>query len=180
MTIKQRTEMDCGICCVAMALGLPYERVIAAADEKFQETMAQHGIEDGMLHELLARLGLQLDRDYCGRYLSMHYGSIAFTRNMLWGRRAIVEVKSKNIRYGEDSGLHFVYWDGAALHDPSNKTTYEWAEVEPIKMWLFSETARPLPPVVINIASEVSSREQVATILAALNEASAAGRLVLL
>ncbi len=137
--INQRTEMDCGICCVAMALALPYERVIAAADEEFRETMATNGITDAMLHQLLSGLGLEMNRDYAARYLSLNYGSVAFTRNMLWGRRAIIEVKSKNFRYGADCGLHFVFWDGEQLLDPSNKATYEWTEVEPIKMWLFRE-----------------------------------------
>ncbi len=76
-----------------------------------------------------------MDENYKVLYLSLDWGSVGFTKNMLWGRRACIQVKSKNCQ----DEFHIVYWDGQELFDPSNKLTYTWEEVEPIYIWLFNE-----------------------------------------
>ena len=136
--IKQQSEKDCFMCCLAMALGLTHEQVTRGMDE-FDAGLAARvlakGCYDKDVAATFAALGLRQDQDYLRIFILPEYASTGFIRNVLWGRRACIQVRSKNYA-GE---MHIVYWDGVALFDPSNKRTYEWNEVEPIYLWLFNE-----------------------------------------
>jgi hypothetical protein len=75
------------------------------------------------------------DGDYFVLFMMPEYATTGFLRNILWGRRALVQVPSKNYP-GEQ---HIIYWDGRELHDPSNMRQWEWSQVEPIYLWIFDE-----------------------------------------
>ncbi len=61
----------------------------------------------------------------------------SFGAPLLWGRRALVQVKSKNY----EGQSHMVFWNGRKVFDPSPLRTFEWNEVEPQHVWLFNEVA---------------------------------------
>lgn len=129
--IPQRADDDCTICAIAMATGLPYERVMTAAEGALGGY--RYGGKPGTMSPrgVLLDLGLAAERVICGAH-------IAIVRKFLWGRRAILSMPSLN---GFD-GHHDVYWDGRAVHDPSPKTTYPpdaLAAVKPLYAVLFDE-----------------------------------------
>lgn len=137
-TIKQRADRDCFLCCLAMAIGIPYEEMASRLGDDFVRHVAANGLVGSKdLNTAFGGLGLVRDSHYVTLCILPEYASTGFLRNVLWGRRACIQVLSKNYK-GEH---HIVYWDGERLHDPSNKRTYEWHEVEPVNLWLFSESA---------------------------------------
>lgn len=141
-TIKQRYEQDCFLCCLAMAAGLPYDEALAKWGAEFVEHVSQNGLV-GRIHieRAFSAIGLVRDDNYrtvIGIIPGNSDSQTAPTfRDVLWGRRACVQVPSKNYagRY------HIVFWDGRELHDPSPLKTYTWSEVEPVWIWLFDETS---------------------------------------
>lgn len=134
-TIKQRHEKDCFLCCLAMAAGLTYGEAAEKWGPDFVARVAENGCYDKDVITAFEALGLVREQHYRALFIMPEYASVGFLKNVLWGRRACVQVRSKN-HAGE---MHIVYWDGAALHDPSNKRTWLWDEVEPIYLWLFDE-----------------------------------------
>ena len=136
--VKQRHEKDCFLCCLAMALDLSLEALIARLGDELRERVITKGSYDKDVEATFAALDLAVDRDFKRLFILPEYGTTGFIRNLLWGRRACIQVRSKNYA-GE---MHIVYWDGAALFDPSNKRTYEWSEVEPVYLWLFRDAPR--------------------------------------
>lgn len=140
--VRQRTPHDCVLCCIAMALGLAYEDALARLDgasagaDTLGTRLATEGCHNQEDEIALRALGLRRERDFQRLVMSPHYATAGFLRNVLWGRRAILSVRSKNIR-----GHHAIYWDGAALLDPSTFKTFEWQEVEPIDLIIFRESA---------------------------------------
>jgi hypothetical protein len=140
-TIKQHFDKDvqrkdCFLCCAAMATGHNYEAAWEMMRPGMQKILKERGTSTSAeCHEVLVSLGAVRERDYIVLYVLPEYASTGFLRNTLWGRRAMVQVRSKNFA-GE---MHIVYWDGHNLHDPSNLRVYEWHEVEPIYLWLFDE-----------------------------------------
>ena len=138
-TIKQRADKDCFLCCLAMTLGISYEEMERRLGREFVSHVAANGLVGSKdLATAFGGLGLVRELHYRVLYILPEYITTGFLRNILWGRRSCLQVRSKNYP-GEH---HIIYWDGEALHDPSNKKTYEWQEVEPIYIWLFSEGAR--------------------------------------
>lgn len=135
--VKQRTDVDCGVACLAMATGRDYDDVVAAVGDAFDPNL---GLEQEQ--KALTRLGFTfaydkgepvgdvvcLRRDWCI--------SPAFFRRLLWGRRALVTVPSLN----NVGGWHMVFFDGVWVHDPSLKKTYsEPSQLEPNELVLFNE-----------------------------------------
>jgi len=121
-----------------MALGLTYDQAAGRAGEAFMHLLQESGCSYPMETALLKAFGLKSDVDYVERTYSPHWGSMAYTKNLLWGRRALVTVRSKNIA----DGMHMLYWDGEKVWDPrqADKKRYEdWAEVEPLNFTLFRE-----------------------------------------
>lgn len=135
-TIKQRADRDCFLCCLAMAIGVTYTEVNRRLGAHFIAHVCANGLVGSKdLDTAFGGLGLMPELHYKVLFILPEYVATGFLRNVLWGRRACIQVRSKNYA-GEH---HIVYWDGEALHDPSNKNTYKWLEVEPINIWLFSE-----------------------------------------
>lgn len=57
-------------------------------------------------------------------------------RNLLRGRRAMIQVPSLNYEGAE----HFIYWDGKQIRDPSNKQVYQFMQhVFPSYVIIFDE-----------------------------------------
>jgi hypothetical protein len=138
-TIKQRHERDCFLCCIAMVAGLTYEQAAEKWGAEFVAEVGAKGLTGSKrIDHAFGAVGLERDVHYRVLFMLPEYAALPFLRNVLWGRRALFQVRSKN-NPGEH---HIVFWDGAALHDPSNKRTYAWEEAEPIYVWIFDE--RPL------------------------------------
>jgi hypothetical protein len=137
MRIEQRNSSDCGICCIAMALALPYEEVLAAAHDCWS-------VENGLKSEskVLERLGLNgsfFNGHPCGDFVCFHSDILSphFFLNFAYGRRALMTVPSLN-----HEGLwHMVYWDGTDVHDPSRFKKYVlFCDLKPREMVLFRES----------------------------------------
>lgn len=146
MTIKQRFDgdkqrKDCFLCCAAMALGLTYDEAWRRAGDLQPVFLSDgKGPRDKQCDLLLLRLGgLERNVDYHVLFMMPEYATPGFLRNILWGRRALAQVPSKNFA-GEQ---HIVYWDGRGLHDPSNLRCWFWDEVSPIYVWIFLEASAP-------------------------------------
>jgi hypothetical protein len=135
-TIKQRYPKDCFLCCIAMATGLTYDEAARRWGKDFVDKVAAKGLVGQKdIDFAFEAVGLKRDVDFRVLFILPEYATHGFLRNVVWGRRALFQVRSKN-NVGE---FHLTYWDGAALHDPSNKRTYVWDEVEPVYIWLFKE-----------------------------------------
>lgn len=140
-TIKQRFDderqrKDCFLCCAAMASGRSYDDAWALLDDGLRACLSPDakGPKGTECDAVLERIGFSKG-DYRLLFMLPEYATTGFLRNMLWGRRALIQVPSKNYR-GEH---HIVYWDGTELHDPSNMHAWKWEEVEPVYIWIFDE-----------------------------------------
>ena len=106
--IQQRSDNDCVLASIAMAVGAgKWEDVWT--DEDLQSAIDSQGISD--YEPWLKRVGLVNYEDY--RVVYTHTGA-SDTHVLLWGRRALLSVRSLN----NDGGYHMVYFDGEKLHDP--------------------------------------------------------------
>lgn len=119
-TIKQRGDYDCALCCVAMALGKPLDELFTA--EQFAEAEQRRSTAPG---DLLVELGLTDGIDFRSVYLGAVSESKGNVLQLLHGRKALLQVQSLN---NPPPAKHIIYWDGYALHDPSNKQVYRWLE----------------------------------------------------
>jgi hypothetical protein len=138
--IKQRYEQDCFLCCIAMALDLDYDEALAKWGAELVDHVAAHGLVGRKnIDRAFSALGLQRDLDYVTILMEFpgpEPWERAEIRKLLWGRRACIQVRSKNY----ENRFHVVYWDGERLIDPSNLKTYsDMGEVEPIFVWIFDE-----------------------------------------
>jgi len=140
--IKQRGETDCGVAAIAMLLEKTYEEVWSALPSDTQERILKQGMVDETFQACIERFGFVYEKDFTKRVYMPYWGSVKACLNLLWGRRAIVSVWSKNY---PESG-HFIVFDGTdgeeTVLDPSPKQVYDdWRDTEPKTMWLFSENA---------------------------------------
>jgi len=136
--VKQRTRMDCAICCMAMLTGRGYGDVMAAVGDAFNPVK-------GLRHDqqALRRLGFRFE------YLNGHPVGDAVVRLrgilapefflcLAWGRCALISVPSLN--YADS--FHMVYYDGRRVFDPAPKKTYRtFADLRPNEMVLFRKAA---------------------------------------
>jgi hypothetical protein len=133
--IKQRTDTDCNLCCLAMALGITYEEMESCLTLADAPTLAKSGMSNPMEDRLLAVKGYVPEAHFRRLYPQSHLVQTHFLRHILWGRRAVLTVMSKN----NNDGMHAIYWDGKALFDPTQKKAYEWHEVEINEILMFME-----------------------------------------
>jgi len=120
--VKQKLKQDCFFCCVAQAAGLTYKQLQDRVGWAFMVKMADGGvggIEDATF--VLDKSGLK------GRYKRLWtapgYVSVYYTRNLLWGRKAILQVPCTG------GVTHAVYWDGEHLHDPGKGTGWKMEQL---------------------------------------------------
>ena len=118
----QRIDRDCYICCVAMATSKTYEEVSWFLTEFEWEVIEKRGTYGDTLDRLWKAVGYTKGEDFVSIFVSEYelHSTSQLMPKMLWGRRALLQVKSLNFE-GES---HMVYWDGHTLHDPSNKRQY--------------------------------------------------------
>jgi hypothetical protein len=129
VTIKQRTNSDCVLACIAMAAGKPFDELWTQAD--LDEVVKSKGISD--YGPWLKRAGF-VDGEHW--HVHLYDGGRREYLAMLRGRRAIISVPSLNI----DQGSHAVYWDGNELHDPSTMRTYcHLSSLTPTSAHIFQE-----------------------------------------
>ncbi len=94
--VKQRTRRDCAICCISMATGLHYDRIVMEARDYYMPDIGMWNVEG-----TLERLGVG-------------YKHV----NKLGRRKALVRFFVKETAEGRLH--HMVYWDGQKFIDPSN------------------------------------------------------------
>lgn len=139
--IKQQAPRDCYVCSLAMALGLTYEAITQRLGAEFVSRVGQQGCYGDEVDEMFKMLGLQSGLDFQRVYrhdakrLPEYGASAEFARTILWGRRALIQVKSLN----EEGKFHIVYWDGFELFDPSNNQTHRWDTLAPLNIVIFNE-----------------------------------------
>jgi hypothetical protein len=143
VTIKQRYEQDCFLCCLAMAIGMSYDDAASKCGPELADAIKCSGLSQRANAErAFNALDLLCGRDYIPIRSTIemkavqHHAELA--KELLWGRRALIQVKSKNY----DNRYHIVYWDGAELHDPSPLRTYTWEEVNPGWIWLLNDAVQ--------------------------------------
>jgi hypothetical protein len=132
MTIarKQLRDFDCALACTGMVLGKDPTTIFdpayyADVEEKRGTTMA----------DSLKAAGLIENQDFWTVYVGSFPGA-GNARQLLSGRRAVLQVPSLN----NHRAMHFVFWDGKALHDPSNKQVYYWLDqCRPEHVIIFNE-----------------------------------------
>ena len=106
--IQQRTDNDCVLASIAMALGFS-KWEDAWTEEDLQQVVEQKGISD--MEPWLLRHGLKQYEDW----KEVHtWNEDRLTYVFLWKRRALLSVNSLNT----EGGSHMVYWDGTRIYDP--------------------------------------------------------------
>jgi hypothetical protein len=111
--INQKTNDQCVIASVAMATGLDYDYVLNVASISGAYTSSSGTHASSILNHL--------DVCYKNVYDHNHRISNSFWREMLFGRRAILSVKSVN----NEGGTHSIFWDGFKILDPQNGNTFD-------------------------------------------------------
>jgi hypothetical protein len=132
--IGQRADDDCTICAIAMATGLPYERVMEVA------VNAKGGYRYQGIPGTMSPKGVLMDLGYEAQRAPMAGIGSHVRQRLLWGRRAILSLPSLN----GHPGHHDVYWDGRRIRDPSNKRAYmsdALAKVAPLWAVVLDERA---------------------------------------
>lgn len=141
--IEQRAEQDCFLCCLAMALEFNYDQAAATLGAELAAKIGRVGLYGEDITTAFTLLGLGGDRARSIYAEVRDEGALAATaharavlKRLLWGRRAIVQVPSKNY---PPPRQHVVYWNGEEMIDPSPLKTYTWDEVRPVYIWLLDE-----------------------------------------
>jgi len=133
--IKQKTPKDCWPTCLAMALNITHSEMKRKIGSTLWKQVCQLGTTFEIEKKLMAKFDLAWEHDWWSLWPDNNHVSTYFLRHVLWGRRAIISVKSKN----NLDGMHAIYWNGKELFDPSPKKTYRWEEVEACKFVFFNE-----------------------------------------
>lgn len=128
--IKQRATFDCFLACLAMATNRPYEEMF---DPEFCAKIEKAKGTGGKDMDEAIRLSGLTEEDYKCIYSEGLRTSGNF-KQILWGRKAIIQVPSLNI----EEGMHCIFWTGSEILDPSNKQVYHWlSHVSPVYVWIF-------------------------------------------
>lgn len=132
MLIKQRSNYDCALAVLAMASGKQYEEIFDAEFcARIEEKQTCTG--DDLL-EAYRRAGFVKGENL--RTISTAHAMPHLPLQLIWGRRAMIQVPSLNYKGSE----HFVYWDGKEILDPSNKQVYRYLQnIVPTYIIVFDE-----------------------------------------
>lgn len=106
--VPQRKRDDCSICCIAMALGMPWEEVHEVASKTKRGYVEGYGTRS--VGAVLSQLGYDTKT-----YAADEPEFPPILLHLLWGRRAILSLPSLN----GWNGWHDVYWDGFEVFDPT-------------------------------------------------------------
>lgn len=113
--IKQKTLYDCGLAAIAMAADKDYDTLWTAEDTA---SLEGKGMEN--MDEWLEKAGLKRNIDF--KQVRIWDSNQEIVKGLLWGRRALLSVKSLN----NESGNHAIYWNGEKLFDPATRQTYTY------------------------------------------------------
>lgn len=132
--IKQRYESDCALACLAMVSGKDYDELW---DVDFIDKIEKaHTCSGDNLDEVFKRAGYTKDVNMKCVYVNPHDVSSLVLRNLLWKRKALIQVDSLNY----ERGMHMIYWTGTEILDPSTKQVYKWWQnIHPVYVWIFDE-----------------------------------------
>ena len=143
---KQHFEYDCFLACITALVDGDYEKLWHDMPEYdprvdsrsfIQRMDKDRGILGANVDAAFERAGLSKNKDYwCASFV----GDMTISSNvrqLLKGRRAILQVPSLNY----ENGMHIVLWDGETLHDPSPKQKYQWLNhsLQIHYAWVFNE-----------------------------------------
>lgn len=152
MKNKQRYEWDCFLACITELVDGNYSELwgknpdpVPGFDNRcfIDRMMKDRGIFGHNVDAAFGHAGLRKDRDYWCASIVGDMQTATATRNLLRGRRAILQVPSLNY----ENGMHIVYWDGKELHDPSTKQTYKFLDhsLQIHYAWVFNELPEDQP-----------------------------------
>lgn len=133
--IQQRSFNDCAIPCIAMALGVTYDELAIQLPVEMLAGIHESGTKTETMIEMFGLMGLEVE-NFRHFYYGPSWGTVKWTKNLLWGRRSILSCHSLNHK----DGKHYVYFNCEKLFDPSTRKTYKsFDDMEPIEIWLFKE-----------------------------------------
>lgn len=133
MLVKQKSNYDCALACLAMVSGKNYDEIF---DSEFCERIEKATTcTDNDLVEAYRLAGFEKGKNMRSIYIGPTVNAV-IVRQLIWGRRALIQVPSLNYNNCE----HFIYWNGYEIFDPSNKQTYKYLQnVFPTYVVLFDE-----------------------------------------
>jgi hypothetical protein len=132
---KQHGTYDCMLACIAMVVQRPYAELWP--EEIRAECEQKKGVYGERVERCFQHAGLARNVDYWLVPVPDFVVQSWFLRNIIKGRRALLQVPSLN----HESTQHMVYWDGARIYDPSNKQVYRWLDqCAPNNLWIFNQS----------------------------------------
>lgn len=135
MTIKQRYESDCFLCCAAMAVGIDYDEALAIWGHPLALRIARDGVKtSGDTTRVLDDIGLKEGQHYVVRDVRKDGEMQPIPPALLARHRAIMQVVSLN----HEDRFHMVFWDRQELHDPSRARVYSSQDLKVGWVWLLS------------------------------------------
>lgn len=128
--VTQKLPADCGICCIAMATGLPWRTVLYAAPIETVEDLFC-GLTIQQIVTTMRRLGQPTKFHWPEKYSPNNIGIPL--REQMRGKNAIHLVPSINVE--EEGCYHYVLFSNGRIYDPSppEKLRYRsYEQLEPL------------------------------------------------
>lgn len=139
--LKQQSNNDCYLACVANATGKNYQSTFP--EEFLALVESTPGVQGAMIEQVWEMCGLKENVDYWDYYCGHGGVSAQWVHYFIQGRRAILTVPSLN---NPPPACHAVYWDGRTLHDPSNLQVYKYLEqCYPSRIVIFNQLKNENP-----------------------------------
>lgn len=144
--VKQRGGLDSYLCCLCMALDMTYDELTCRIGANVVYRAQHEGIALVDIRKIWSYLHIREGVDV---FVELRHKplqtdgvwsgcSASSAISLIRGRRAIIEVESLHVG-GE---MHYVYWDGQELFDPSNNALYVSVDLKPHYMHLFNESKK--------------------------------------
>lgn len=125
--VRQRFGVDCGICCIAMATALPYERVFMAAPLSMDSL--EYGLTFREMLTTMRRLGQPIRWHWPEGLSPNRVG--APLRELVRGKNAIHLVPS--ISRPDKGCFHYVLVHEGVIYDPSPKRKRVYRSYEQLR-----------------------------------------------
>jgi len=131
---QQEGESDCLLACLATAVQRPINEIWSPGFRAdVEENKGTYGDSVDTAFELA---GLRRNKDYWQVFIPMAQASSPIVRQLLNGRRALLQVPSLNIA----NAAHILYWDGKRIFDPSRRQVYScMSQLVLQSVWIFKE-----------------------------------------